>query len=162
MSPRAALRLETLGFRYVYDYVPGKVDWLAHGLPREGASAGRATAGDVVHHDVPRCGIDESIQTVAQRIAASDYSFAVVLGPNDVLLGRVRKSALEDATGTVAAVMESGPSTIRPHSTIKDVARQMRNRDLRTMLVTTPEGHWLGAIRREDVEARATDARGTV
>ena len=153
MSPRAALRLETLGFQDVYDYVPGKVDWLAHGLPREGASAGRATAGDVVRHDVPRCGIDDSIPTVAQRIAASDYGFAVVLGPNDVLLGRVRKSALEEGTGTAASVMEPGPSTIRPHTTVEDVTKQMRDRDLRTMLVTTPEGYWLGAIRREDIEA---------
>ncbi len=29
MSPRAAARLETLGFTKVYDYVGGKTDWLA-------------------------------------------------------------------------------------------------------------------------------------
>lgn len=36
MSPRAACRLETLGFHHVYDYMPGMADWLARGLPREG------------------------------------------------------------------------------------------------------------------------------
>ena len=38
MSPRAACRLETLGFdpSFVFDYVEGKAGWLAHGLPREG------------------------------------------------------------------------------------------------------------------------------
>ena len=36
MSPRAACRLEAFGFRPVYDYVTGKADWLASGLPTEG------------------------------------------------------------------------------------------------------------------------------
>jgi hypothetical protein len=39
MSPRAACRLETLGFPEVHDYVAGKADWLAHGRPTEGAQA---------------------------------------------------------------------------------------------------------------------------
>src|SRR5712691_518454 len=33
MSPRAAWRLERLGFTPVYDYALGKVDWMAAGLP---------------------------------------------------------------------------------------------------------------------------------
>ena len=39
MSPRAACRLETLGFASVDDYVGGKEDWLAHELPTEGELA---------------------------------------------------------------------------------------------------------------------------
>src|SRR3954463_5877370 len=35
LSPGAACRLEILGFEAVYDYVPGKVDWIARGLPTE-------------------------------------------------------------------------------------------------------------------------------
>ena len=46
MSPRAVCRLEALGFQQVYDYVPGKVDWLARGLPREGEKA--TTAEDAM------------------------------------------------------------------------------------------------------------------
>ena len=33
MSPRAAWRLESLGFRNVHDYPAGKSDWMAAGLP---------------------------------------------------------------------------------------------------------------------------------
>ncbi len=40
MSPRAASRLESLGFREAYDYAAGKADWFAAGLPMEGP-AGR-------------------------------------------------------------------------------------------------------------------------
>src|SRR5215203_5599470 len=35
MSPRAAWWLEDLGFKNVYDYVPGKADWLANGWREE-------------------------------------------------------------------------------------------------------------------------------
>jgi rhodanese-related sulfurtransferase len=31
MSPRAASRLESLGFTEVYDYIDGKLDWMAAG-----------------------------------------------------------------------------------------------------------------------------------
>lgn len=33
MSPRAAWELESLGFAQVFDYVPGKTDWFASGVP---------------------------------------------------------------------------------------------------------------------------------
>ena len=40
------------GFTQVYDYVDGKLDWLAAGLPIEGANAERPRAGDVARADV--------------------------------------------------------------------------------------------------------------
>lgn len=46
MSPRAACRLATLGFEQIYDYVAGKSDWLARGLPREGEKAAESRAVD--------------------------------------------------------------------------------------------------------------------
>jgi len=39
MSPRATWRLEGLGFERVYYYLPGKADWFANGLPKEGTLA---------------------------------------------------------------------------------------------------------------------------
>ena len=39
MSPRAAWRLEALGYPEVYDYVAGKSDWMAAGLPTEHSGA---------------------------------------------------------------------------------------------------------------------------
>lgn len=72
-----------------------------------------------------------------------------------MVLGRVRKSAIAGAGQheTLEEIMEPGPSTIRPNMAAKDVTQQMREDDLRTMLVTTPEGRLLGVLRREDVEA---------
>lgn len=64
MSPRAACRLETLVFVDVYDYVAGKVDWLAHNLPTEGAGASAPTAGSRLRHDAPTAGPDETLAAV--------------------------------------------------------------------------------------------------
>jgi rhodanese-related sulfurtransferase len=48
LSPRAAARLRQLGFRQVYDYLPGKADWLAAGMLREGhVMARHGTAPDL-------------------------------------------------------------------------------------------------------------------
>ena len=151
MSPRAALRLETLDFREVYDYVPGKADWLAHPLPREGRLAAKPRAGDLVRQDVVRCRLEAPIEDLGKEIDASEYGFALVVGDDDVLLGRIRKSAVRQATGTAEAIMEPGPSTIRPDTSIEHVEHTMHEHDLKTMLVSTPEGRLLGVIRREDV-----------
>jgi 3-mercaptopyruvate sulfurtransferase SseA len=56
MSPRAAWRLEALGFAEVNDYVDGKLDWLAAGLPTEGSNAERPGAGDVAAPTCRRAG----------------------------------------------------------------------------------------------------------
>ena len=56
MSARAAWRLESLGFTKVYDYVGGKSDWIAAGLPVEGELANVPRAINVVKRDVPTCG----------------------------------------------------------------------------------------------------------
>ncbi len=47
MSPRAAWRLETLGFAQVFDYADDKLDWMAAGLSTEGTNATKPRAGDV-------------------------------------------------------------------------------------------------------------------
>ncbi len=68
MSPRAAWRLESVGFRDVHDYVDGKLDWMAAGLPTEGSNALRPRAGEVARKDVPICGLQESIGEVRRRV----------------------------------------------------------------------------------------------
>src|SRR5438105_3155260 len=116
MSPRAAWRLETLGFDHVYDYVAGKVDWLAHGLPREGENADVPRAGDVLDRDVPTCQLHDDAAAMTTALAASRYGFCLVVTAESIVLGRVRKSALEHAPRNVTAeqLMEPGPSTVRP------------------------------------------------
>lgn len=151
MSPRAACRLATLGYD-VYDYAPGKVDWMAHGLPIEGTGAGRTTALTLIRKDVATCGLDDSAEEVARRIDATPYGFALALSPGRVVLGRVRRSRLAEAGESVEPLLESGPSTIRPHTPIEDLAARLARSEVRTLIVTDPEGKLLGVVRRADAE----------
>src|ERR671931_1346666 len=111
MSPRAACRLETLGFEQVFDYVAGKADWLARGLPREGEKASERRAGELARDDVVTVGLDERVGEIRPRVEASPYGFAFVTSPEGTLLGRLRRAALQgDPTATAGDLMEPGPS----------------------------------------------------
>jgi CBS domain-containing protein len=151
MSPRAACRLATLGYD-VYDYAPGKVDWMAHARPLEGTDADHPRAQTLMRGDVATCTLDEPPDEVARKIDATPYGFALALSPGRVVLGRVRRSRLADAGASIEAVMEPGPSTIRPHTTIEDLATRIARSEARTLVVTDPEGELLGVVRRDDVE----------
>ena len=70
MSPRAAWRLESLGFTRVCDYVPGKADWFAAGLAREGTRASIPRAGDVARGDDVTCRLGDRVGDGAKRSAA--------------------------------------------------------------------------------------------
>lgn len=151
MSPRAACRLETLGFGVVYDYVPGKVDWLAHGLPFEGSNAGTPMAGASARTDIATAGLEEPIGNIRGRVALTPYGFALVTSPDGVLLGRLRQAALEgDPSACAEAVMEAGPSTVRPNVALEGLFERMGGRRLTTAIVTSPEGKLLGVVRRAD------------
>ncbi|MHB1568448.1 MAG: CBS domain-containing protein [Solirubrobacteraceae bacterium] len=152
MSPRAACRLDTLGFEHVYDYVPGKADWLAHGLPVERRDE-LITAGQLARADVVTCRLTDTIGDLAARIADSAYGFALVTSRSGVLLGRLRASALNVPPDTPAEqAMENGPSTVRPDTPADELARRLRARDLTTAILTTPEAELIGIARRADLE----------
>jgi len=151
MSPRAATRLEQLGFD-VYDYALGKVDWMAHGLPMEGTAAQRPTAVSFVRDDVATCDLEERVPAIRQRIDGSPYGFALVLADR-VLLGRVRHSRLDESPADASAeqLMEPGPSTTRPHTDPAELASKLDHRGAITAILTTPEGELIGVVRRADL-----------
>src|SRR5436309_12471652 len=157
MSPRAACRLETLGFEHVYDYVPGKSDWLGRGLPTEGEDADAPRVAPLARDDVVTCALDHRIGEVAERVAESPYGFALVVSPEGTLLGRLRRSVLEgDPDAVAGSVMEPGPSTVRPDTERESLRKRLADRDLKIALVTDPEGRFLGVVRRSDLAEPAS------
>jgi CBS domain-containing protein len=164
VSPRAACRLETLGFEQVYDYVPGKVDWLARNLPAERQDPDLITAGELARDDVVTCSLSDPIGEVAKQIADSSYGFGLVVSDGGVLLGRLRASSLDAPPDTPAEqLMEGGPSTGRPDLPADELARRLRDHDLKTAILTTPEGHLIGVVLRADLEhPRAGSAPGVL
>jgi CBS domain len=156
MSPRAAWRLETLGFVAAYDYVGGKADWLAHNLPREGERAGEPTAGDLLGDERPTCRLADDLATITAVLERTHHGFCLAVTNRDIVLGRVRRSALEDALAgaTAEQLMEPGPSTVRADTPARDLVERLASRDLRTAIVTTPEGRLLGLFSRTAAELR--------
>ena len=140
----------------MYDYVPGKVDWLAHNLEVEGENANAPTVGRVMRHDVVRCAPTDPGTAVLDLIKASPYPFAVVASDDGCVLGRVPKSALDPPSdGPVWDVAEPGPKTFRPHHSVDNVVGVLAEKNLRWAIVTTPEGRLLGVASREDLERAA-------
>ena len=153
MSPRAAWRLESLGFTKVYDYVGGKADWIAGGLPVEGESAHVPRAIDVVKRDVPTCGPFDRIGDVSDEVEAVADDVCIVTNDEGIVLGRLRRRALASDRGkAVHEVMESGPTTTRADDELEGLVERLHNADVRSMIITTPEGKLLGVVYREDAE----------
>jgi rhodanese-related sulfurtransferase len=154
MSPRAATRVDQLGFE-VYDYALSKVDWMAHGLPMEGTATTQPTARTFVRDDVATCNLDDRVEEIKRSIESSPYGFALVLADR-VVLGRVRRSRLDDAPAGVSAesLMEPGPSTTRPHTDPDKLAKQLQRSGTNTAILTTPEGELIGIVRRGDLPSQ--------
>jgi CBS domain-containing protein len=146
MSPRAAWRLERLGYGPVYDYAAGKVDWMAAGLPTIRADASQRRALDGADREPPTCRPDELVSDLA---AGAPGSTLVVVNERRIVLGRFRAGAASvDGAARVEEVMEPGPATVRAHEPLAPLLERMARRHVDEMIVTTPEGVLLGMVRR--------------
>ncbi len=153
MSPRAAWRLESLGFTQVFDYVAGKADWLASGLPIEGKLANFCRAGSVARTDVPTCRLTDRVADALKQVQASDHCVCVVTNDEGVVLGRLGERALlTNPDGLVEQVMESGPTTTRPDDPLEAITERLRGRGVDSILVTTPDGRLVGILYLEDAD----------
>lgn len=143
MSPRAACRLESLEFGTVSDYVAGKVDWMAAGLPTVRSDTTERRALDVLDSSPLTCSVGELVAEVAQR-GGPGAAFVVVDG--GIVAGRL----VLDGSGLdrrVEDVMQVGPTTVRAHEPLGPLLERMRAHHVHEMIVSTPEGKLLGVVR---------------
>lgn len=152
MSPRAAWRLEALGFTHVFDYAVGKSDWKARGLPTEGESASEPRPGSIARTDITTCRVDDRLGDVKERIG--EDGMCIVTTENGIVLGRLRaKQLAADAESRVGDVMEEGPTTVRYDESLQELAQRMAARNVRAVVVTDPEGKLVGVMHLEDAAA---------
>ena len=148
MSPRAAWRLEQLGFSEVYDYTAGKVDWLAAGHPTEGSGPLAPRVISALDTTVPVCQLDADAAQAAADARAHGWPACVVVNDAGVVAGRLRGDKVAgDDHRQAEQVMEAGPATIRAHDELAATLARMAERHVAVLLVTTPEGTLLGAVR---------------
>ena len=155
MSPRAAARLETLGFDKVYDYVSGKSDWIAARLPTVGQSAGLPTAGNTLRAGDSIGHAGERLGDVARRVRAEGQDELIVVDDQHVVLGRIRGATFdEDPDTLIEDVMRPGPATIRPDTLLETVVATLGSAGVASTLVTDPDGRFIGTVYLEDARSR--------
>jgi CBS-domain-containing membrane protein len=153
MSPRAASRLETLGFTKVFDYKGGKADWLGSGYPVERGGPA-PLAGDATIGDAPTCMLDTPVAELRERMAIGGWSWAAVIDDERVVLGRIRREDVDQAPADARAdsVMEEGPSTYRPSVPCAELVDRMKSGGFELAFITDPDGRWLGLVSRQSAE----------
>lgn len=150
MSPRAAWRLESLGFTEVYDYTGGKATGARKGS-RWKARPALAPASTSAPTSAPV--LSTSACKRCARLRASEWDTRLVANETRGVLGRLGRRALarEDDV-TVEEAMSSRPSTVRPNVTVEAMLERMRRQNLNNVVVTRLDGVLLGLLRREDAE----------
>jgi hypothetical protein len=151
MSPRAAWRLEQLGFNHVYDYTAGKIDWIASGWPTEGPGPAEPRVLSATDRNVPTCHLTEAVGTLRRRLG-DGVTFCVVVNEHRIVAGRLEHLDRIDAGDRrpASAIMRSGPPTIRPSEELGAVRQRMSERHVQHLLVTTPDGELLGLVRGDE------------
>lgn len=158
MSPRAAWRLEVIGFTQVYDYENGKRDWGSFGLPREGTMVERPSAGDAARQDVPTCRLPDDLNEIRKRVRDAGWETCIVVTDDGVVMGRLGRRALAASDSrSIEDAMTDGPSTVRPSLPLDKLVKRIKDRNLTSFVVTTPDGRLVGLVLLDDAERLLRD-----
>jgi Mg/Co/Ni transporter MgtE len=160
MSPRAASRLESLGFQQVYDYTAGKADWGSFGLPLEGTNGSETRAGEHLRADVPTCRLHDRLPEICQRLEESGWDTCFVVDEERVVLGRIGRRAIRAREDVSAeSRMTPGPRTTRPSARLEAMVARMQRRKLTNLPVTTSDGRLVGLLILDDAEKALRELR---
>lgn len=148
MSPRAAWRLESLGFSKVFDYVAGKVDWLAFGLPVE-RGEDTPLVGERLVTDWPVCRLTDTTKDAKQRAQAAGASFCPVVNPEGIVLGALAEEEWQQPESMpVEEAMDPAPTTLRPSVSVAEATEFLERLGQDAVLVTSSDGKLMGVFRR--------------
>ncbi|MFF3668356.1 rhodanese-like domain-containing protein [Microtetraspora malaysiensis] len=155
LSPRAARRLERLGFDQVHDYAEGKMDWIAAGLPFDGHAVLVAQA---VRRDPVIAYLDDTVDDVAERIVADPAGLAVVVDRDRLVQGVIGPAELRDVPpdATAERVMRVGVTTVRLSEDMEPLVRRMDRKKVHQVVVTLPDGILVGLFVLDAVRAPET------
>src|ERR1044071_4977984 len=125
--------------------MPGKLDWLAYGLPVERAQRNGQTLIDCLERNVPTAKMTETIGAVLPRLENSKFRVLPVINDCDVLLGLIadRPSQNVDLDAPVSEVMSLGPTTMRPYTPVEDAVKKL-GAQTHAIPVTSSDGKLMG------------------
>ncbi|MEV4171047.1 rhodanese-like domain-containing protein [Nonomuraea sp. NPDC049709] len=145
LSPRAAHRLERLGFGEVYDYGVGKMDWLSADLPYDGHAA---LVSQNVRRDPVTAVLDDPLGSLTERIIADPAGLAVVVDEDDVVQGIIGSRELKgaDLDDTAESAMRLGTTTVRPSEELEPLVQRMDRAKVDHVVVTQADGTLVGVF----------------
>lgn len=133
----------------MYDYTAGKADWLAAGEPTEGKGPATPRVVSAIDGAVPTCRLEDEAGPAATAAERAGWPVCVVINEAGVVAGRLWADKVPAGDRRRAdKAMEPGPATIRAHEDLAATLARMADRHVDVLLVTTPEGRLLGAVRR--------------
>jgi len=139
----------------VYDYVDGKVDWMAYGLPVEGDDG--PFVGETVT-DAVTVDVGATVGQARRRLRESGSEVAIVTHEQGWVVGEVDADVLagSDEGRSLLEVMRPVPSTVRPSATVSSSAGSGGER----LVVSCPDGRLLGqaVVEGHDHDAHDHDA----
>lgn len=123
----------------MYDYVDGKADWMAFGLPVEGED-GPFVAGRV--EDVPTCDVRRTAADARRVLDGTGADVVVLVHGDGLAVGEVEAAALDGSADGIPLLdlLRPVPTTVRPSVTVAAVAEGGGG----TVLVTTADGRLVG------------------
>jgi CBS domain-containing protein len=97
---------------------------------------------------VPTCGLEAEAGRAGNDARERGWPLCVVVNDAGIVAGRLRVDKIADDDHRPAEqAMEAGPATIRAHDDLASTLARMAERHVTVLLVTTPEGELLGALR---------------
>jgi predicted transcriptional regulator len=128
--------------------MPGKMDWLAYGLPMEKKPRGVTMLVEHLQKEFPIARLNDPAGDVQLRLEQAGSRMCPVLSEDGVLLGVFAplNGSIEPST-PVKNVMDPAPTTVRPSVSIDNAIKQLAKNKAEELLVTSSDGKLLGMFR---------------
>lgn len=128
--------------------MPGKIDWVAFGLPVEPEHLSDSMLISRIERDVPTCRLDDSVSEIKRRAQNKGFDLCPVLNEHGVVLGVVTADGWNGLSTKVAGqIMELGPTTFRPSVSIQSAVESLEKNKKPAALVTSSDGKLIGVFR---------------
>ena len=123
----------------MYDYVDGKVDWMAYGLPVEGEDGPFLVEG---LGEAPTCDVGGTVGDAREVLQGAGDGGEVLVLSDGLVVGDVDAEVLKDAAddAPLLDVLRPVPSTVRPSVTVASLADSGGG----STVVTASNGRLLG------------------
>ena len=140
-----------MGFNKVFDYMPGKADWLAYGLPVEREKPESSMLIDRMEHQAPTCLLDEPIGNIKRRAQKEGFTLCAVVNEGGIVLGALSEWNADPAT-PAERVMEPGPVTLRPNVSAQNAIEYLERNERNAILITSSDGKLMGVFKRQRLD----------